>query len=79
MPKVKTHSGASKRFKETASGKIKAKSTYKRHLLRKRSKKRKRHLNIHPALRSVDAPRVKILLGLKATRYKHSPPPAEKE
>jgi large subunit ribosomal protein L35 len=42
MPKVKTHSGAKKRFKRTASGKFKYAHVFKRHLLTGRSKKRKR-------------------------------------
>lgn len=44
MPKVKTHSGAKKRFKQTASGKFKYQSVFRRHLLTGRSTKRKRHL-----------------------------------
>ncbi len=44
MPKVKTHSGAKKRFKKTASGKFKFARVFKRHLLTNRSKKRKRQL-----------------------------------
>ncbi|HVK73836.1 MAG TPA: 50S ribosomal protein L35 [Kofleriaceae bacterium] len=44
MPKVKTHSGAKKRFKQTASGKFKYQSVYRRHLLTNRPKKRKRQL-----------------------------------
>lgn len=44
MPKVKTHSGAKKRFKQTATGKFKYQSVYRRHLLTNRSTKRKRHL-----------------------------------
>ena len=44
MPKVKTHSGAKKRFKKTASGKFKFRKVFKRHLLTNRSKKRKRQL-----------------------------------
>jgi large subunit ribosomal protein L35 len=42
MPKVKTHSGAKKRFKRTASGKFKFQAVNKRHLLTNRTKKRKR-------------------------------------
>lgn len=43
MPKMKTHSGAKKRFSKTKSGKIKRKKAYHRHLLthKKASKKRK--------------------------------------
>jgi large subunit ribosomal protein L35 len=44
MPKVKTHSGAKKRFFKTASGKFKRGRAYKRHLLTGRSQKRKRQL-----------------------------------
>jgi large subunit ribosomal protein L35 len=44
MPKVKTHSGAKKRFKKTASGKFKFARAFKRHLLTGRSQKRKRQL-----------------------------------
>jgi large subunit ribosomal protein L35 len=42
MPKVKTHSGAKKRFKRTGTGKFKFGHVFKRHLLTNRSKKRKR-------------------------------------
>ena len=44
MPKLKTHSGAKKRFKSTATGKFKFQRTHKRHLLTRRSQKRKRQL-----------------------------------
>jgi large subunit ribosomal protein L35 len=46
MPKIKmkSHSGAKKRFKQTGTGKFKYQKTFKRHLLTKRSTKRKRHL-----------------------------------
>ena len=44
MPKQKSHSGASKRFQITGSGKIKRKSAFKRHGLRKRTVKQKRGL-----------------------------------
>lgn len=42
MPKIKTHSGAKKRFKLTASGKVKAGATRRRHGMRKRPQKMKR-------------------------------------
>jgi len=45
MPKMKTHSGAKKRFKVTGSGKIKRGAAYKRHLMRKKTKSQKRRLN----------------------------------
>ena len=42
--KVKTHSGAKKRFQITASGKIKRKNAFKRHILTKKTSKRKMNL-----------------------------------
>jgi large subunit ribosomal protein L35 len=44
MPKMKSHSGAKKRFKETGNGKVKRKKANKGHLLTKKSSKRKRQL-----------------------------------
>ena len=44
MPKMKTHSGAKKRFKLTGTGKIKRKQAYKSHILTKKETKRKRNL-----------------------------------
>lgn len=44
MPKVKSHSGAGKRFRFTASGKIKRSKNNSRHILTKKSSKRKRGL-----------------------------------
>ncbi len=44
MPKVKTHSGAKKRFKKLKSGLFKAARPFSRHLLTKKSRKRKRDL-----------------------------------
>jgi large subunit ribosomal protein L35 len=44
MPKLKTHSGASKRFKITATGKIKRKHAFKRHNLGKKENKQKKTL-----------------------------------
>lgn len=44
MPKIKTHSGAKKRFKLTKSGKVKRGQAYKSHILNKKSTKRKRNL-----------------------------------
>ena len=42
MPKIKTHSGAKKRFKTTKSGKVKRAHAYTSHILTKKSTKRKR-------------------------------------
>ncbi len=44
MPKIKSHSGAAKRFKKTGSGKFKRSQSHLRHILTKKSTKRKRHL-----------------------------------
>ena len=44
MPKIKTNRGAAKRFSRTGSGKFKRAQSYKRHILTKKSTKRKRHL-----------------------------------
>ena len=44
MPKMKTKSGAAKRFKKLASGKFKRSNANLRHILTKKSTKRKRHL-----------------------------------
>ena len=44
MPKIKTHSGAKKRFNLTKTGKVKRAKAYKRHILNKKTTKRKRSL-----------------------------------
>ena len=44
MPKMKTHTGAAKRFSVTGTGKVKRRRAYKSHILTKKSQKRKRHL-----------------------------------
>lgn len=46
MPKLKSHSGAKKRFSLTKNGKVKYQHTNKRHILNKKSTKRKRHLRM---------------------------------
>ena len=43
MPKMKTHSGAKKRFRKTANGKLRARHAFSTHILEKKSPKRKRH------------------------------------
>ena len=66
MPKVKTHSGAKKRFKTTAKGKIQRKQAFKSHNLQpnKKTKKQKRALThttlVHPA----DKPKIKQQLHI---------------
>jgi large subunit ribosomal protein L35 len=53
MPKIKTNRGAAKRFKPTASGGFTRNASHRRHILTKKSSKRKRHLRepgtLHPA------------------------------
>ena len=65
MPKVKTNSGAKKRFALTGSGKIKRKHAFKSHILTKKTKKQKRNLTHAGLVARVDASNVKALLGLK--------------
>ena len=63
MPKMKTHSGAKKRFKRTANGKVRARHAFTSHILEKKSPKKKRHKGKPLILKDADAPRVKKLLG----------------
>jgi large subunit ribosomal protein L35 len=63
MPKMKTHSGAKKRFKLTATGKVKARHAFSSHILEKKSPKYKRNLSKDMILSDHDAPRVKVLLN----------------
>ena len=62
MPKMKTISGAKKRFKTTASGKLKRKKAYASHILTKKSPKRKRNLRTATLVAKVDLPRMRDLL-----------------
>ncbi|MEE8516749.1 MAG: 50S ribosomal protein L35 [Alphaproteobacteria bacterium] len=55
MPKLKSKSGAKKRFRLTANGKIRMNRAYKRHNLRKRSQKMKRHARRGTNMSKVDA------------------------
>jgi large subunit ribosomal protein L35 len=65
MPKMKTNSGAKKRFALTGTGKIKRKHAFKSHILTKKSKKRKRNLTHTAMVDSANINSVKELLGLK--------------
>lgn len=62
MPKAKTKSGAKKRFTVTGSGKIKRKSAYKRHILTKKTTKRKRHLGNDSIVHKSDVKSIKAQL-----------------
>jgi len=46
MPKLKTHRGAAKRFRKTASGAVKRRGAYRNHILTKKSPKQKRQLRV---------------------------------
>ena len=62
MPKLKTKSGAKKRFKVTGSGKIKRKRAYKRHILTKKETKQKRRLSNSVLVKKVDEGNVRPML-----------------
>ena len=63
MPKMKTHSGAKKRFRMTARGRLRARHAMTSHNLGKKSAKRKRRLGRPVELTGGDAREVKRLLG----------------
>ncbi len=62
MPKLKTHKGAAKRFRLTATGKIKRGHSHARHILTKKSTKRKRLLDIDALVSDGDQKRVETML-----------------
>ena len=64
MPKMKTNSGAKKRFKITGSGKIKRKHAYKSHILTKKSKKQKHNLTGTTLVHKADLGNVKRMLTI---------------
>ncbi|MCB2220053.1 MAG: 50S ribosomal protein L35 [Bacteroidetes bacterium] len=63
MPKMKSKSGAKKRFTFTGSGKLKRKHAYKSHILTKKSKKRKRNLGYFAIVDKADAGNIKDMLA----------------
>jgi large subunit ribosomal protein L35 len=63
MPKMKSHSGAKKRFKLTAKGKVRGRHAFTSHILEKKSPKRKRQNGKPAVISEHDTPRVKKLLG----------------
>ena len=66
MPKLKTHRGAAKRIKRTATGKFKRHKAYKSHILTKKSTKRKRGLRKAVIVSPADAKVLaKMLVGMK--------------
>ncbi len=64
MAKLKTNSGAKKRFTLTGTGKIKRKHAYHSHILTKKTKKQKRNLDHFALIDRDDVKRVKELLVL---------------
>ena len=63
MPKMKTHSGAKKRFKKTATGKLRGRHGMTSHILEKKSARRKRKLGRPLEVAKSDEKRVKGMLG----------------
>ncbi len=62
MPKIKTNRAAAKRFRVTASGKIRAKHAYARHILTKKTRKRKRKLRRPLILEGPEVKKIKVLI-----------------
>jgi large subunit ribosomal protein L35 len=65
MPKIKTNRGAAKRFKLTASGKVKRKKAYHSHILSTKTTKRKRKLRAAAFVAKTDAANIKKLIPYK--------------
>ena len=63
MPKMKTHSGAKKRFKLTGTGRVKARHSHSSHILEKKSPKRKREMGLDREISKADRKTVTKLLG----------------
>jgi large subunit ribosomal protein L35 len=62
MPKQKTHRGAAKRFKSTASGRFKREKAFKSHILTKKTTKRKRKLDTSAMVSPADHSKVRAML-----------------
>ena len=62
MPKIKTHSGAAKRFTKTSSGNVKRGQSHRSHILTKKSTKRKRHLRDDLTISPADKSAIKRML-----------------
>jgi len=65
MPKIKTHSGAKKRFKLTKTGKVKRAHAFKSHILNKKSTKRKRTLRKGTYADKTNVAKLKVLVPYK--------------
>ena len=66
MPKLKTHKGAAKRFRLTATGKVKRGHSHARHILTKKATKRKRHLDIDALVAEADQKPTKTNAALRS-------------
>jgi large subunit ribosomal protein L35 len=62
MPKMKSHSGAKKRFKVTGTGKVQGRKAFSSHMLEKKSPKRKRNFQLPITLVKGDEKRARVLL-----------------
>ena len=62
MPKLKTHKGASKRFKKTGTGKIVRNHAFGRHILTSKSRSRKRKLRASTVADDADQPKLQAML-----------------
>jgi large subunit ribosomal protein L35 len=73
MPKMKTHSGAKKRFKVSATGKLRGRHAFTSHMLGKKTPKRKRALGRPVVISGDDATRVRRMLGVTAPGARRAP------
>lgn len=62
MPKLKTHKGAAKRFKKTATGKVKRGHSFSRHILTSKPTKRKRQLDQATLVSKADQAKIKRMI-----------------
>jgi len=63
MPKMKTNRAASKRFRLTGTGKVRRSKSYGRHILTKKTPKRKRNLRKNGLMNESDASRIKLIIS----------------
>lgn len=63
MPKMKTHKGASKRFRRTGTGKIMRGKAFKSHILTKKSQKRIRGFRQETVVAACDAKNISVRIG----------------
>jgi large subunit ribosomal protein L35 len=65
LPKLKTHRGAAKRFKKTATGKFLRSKAFKQHILTSKTKKRKRRMRGMAVVSKADAKKIALMLPYK--------------